>query len=174
MVTPIAIRKLIIDLHIKGVSKSEISRRLEVSRTTVISLIKRFKDLGDAGLLPSYHRSGNRGLRFTSLLVRSYHCLKCWHPAWGYDKISSLIRIKHPDWRLPDRRTVYRWWNRAKLVTPRSKNIPPPRPWASTLHDGWQIDAKEAIKLATGQRCCWLNIIDERSGTVITPRVFSL
>ena len=46
--------------------------------------------------------------------------------------------------------------------------------WAKHLHEGWQIDAKEEILTANGYKNCWLNIVDEHSGTVIDPPVFPL
>jgi hypothetical protein len=43
---------------------------------------------------------------------------------------------------------------------------------AKNLHEGWQIDAKEEMRLADGSKSSWLNITDEYSGMVIDPPVF--
>lgn len=170
--TPLAVRQLVIDLFTAEVSKSEIARRLELSRSTVIAIIRRYEVNGESGLEPTYYNCGPSGPRTDAFLVRAYCCLKRWHSGWGYDRISSLIISKYNSMMLPDRRTVYRWWNTRGLVKSKAKGPPVDHPWAKTLHEGWQVDAKEKMTTADGERCCWFNIVDEASGTVVAPPVF--
>ena len=75
---------------------------------------------------------------------------------------------------LPNVRTFYRWFHWNKQIRSKSKVPKQQAQWARHLHQGWQIDAKEEMQTLDGQKSCWLNIVDEHSGTVIDPPVFSL
>lgn len=172
--TAFPIRELVVTRYREGVAKSHIAKQLGLSRGTVTTLIKRYESGGQEGLVPNYAACGRRVDRSEDFIFRAYQCLKTWHPGYGYDRISSQISTKRPGLKLPDRRTVYRWWNAKGLVIKRLKTRGRSAPWTKELHEGWQVDAKEKMKLADGSRCCWLNIVDEGSGTVVDPPVFPL
>ena len=174
LATPIEIRKLVIRYNKDGVSKSEIARRLALNRQTVRSIISRFAEHGDAGLLPRYDRCGPKEILTSSLIYRSFCALRRWHPKRGYDYIRSEIMAKYPTIKPPDRRTVYRWWHQLGLVEARTTLPRLADRSTNLLHHTWQVDAKEKMKTKNGNRCCWLNIVDEGSGMVICPPVFPL
>jgi hypothetical protein len=98
-------------LRQRGFSQPEIALKTGVSLSTTKSIIKRFNVEGKEGLKPQYDRCGQGGFRTNALLVRQYQAMRKWHPIWGHDKIASLILAKYPGTKLPDRRTVYRWWH---------------------------------------------------------------
>ena len=54
-------------------------------------------------------------------------------------------------------------------------DLPPlgsPR-WAKSVHEVWQIDAKEKVLLANGERVCWLSIGDEKSRAALAFKAFA-
>ena len=172
--TSMAVRQQIVQRFSEGLSISEISRQLKVSRSTIHRLLGQYQTHGSAGLVPQYSHCGKTRPPSDDFIFRAVRCLKAWHPGWGGEKIHAEITQARPDLALPSIRTLYRWfrWNgqtEAKTRFPR-----PDRKWAKALHEGWQIDAKEELTTADQTRQCWLNIIDECSGTVIDPVVFSL
>lgn len=170
---PLAVRHTIITLRESGTSQTSIATQTKVSLSTVKTILRRYRDRGKDGLKCDYNRCGPPEIRFDNLVYRQYVCLRKWHPGWGYDKITSLMIAKYGDRKHPDRRTVYRWWRKAGLVLPKSQ---PPKikgSWAQQLHQTWQIDAKEKMKTQAEGLHCWLNVVDEYSGMVVDPPVFS-
>jgi len=173
--TSTGVRASIIQQHLKGISKSQIAANFKVGRTTVHNLIKRYKASGNDGLRPKYSNCGkNRPSASTDFVYRAVRCFKTWHPTWGSGKIRAEITKLNPSMVLPTVRTLNRWFQWNEQNTPSTKLPKAPRQWASQLHEGWQVDAKEEMKIADGTKQCWLNIVDEKSGTVVDPIVFSL
>lgn len=169
-------RQSIIACHKRGESVSILSRKFEVSRKTIYTLIKREKSEGLAGLRPRYDRCGKARPDPKGYVYRAVRCLRTWHPSWGAQKICAEMHRMRPNLCLPHYRTFYRWfhWNQqieVKIKTQLPKNQPRT---AKALHEGWQLDAKEQMQIADGSYHCWLNITDEYSGAVIDPPVFSL
>lgn len=167
------VRTSIIQQHLKGISNSQIAINFQVGRTSVHKLIKRYKEEGDKGLIPRYSNCGkHRPCASTNLGYRAVRCFKTWHPNWGSGKIRAEILKINPAIVLPTVRTLNRWFRWNQQNTASTKLPKAPRQWASQLHEGWQIDAKEEMKTADGVKQCWLNIVDEKSGTVVDPIVF--
>lgn len=172
--TPMAIRQRLIAQYEQGQSVSWLAEHFQISRGTIYSLIHRYKARGPAGLRPLYSNCGKRRPDAEDFIFRAVRCMRCWHPNWGADKIHAELLRMRPQLKLPSIRTFYRWfrWNEQTQLS--SKVPEAPRQWAKHLHEGWQIDAKEKMRIAGGSKHCWLNIIDEHSGTVIDPPVFPL
>jgi hypothetical protein len=166
------IRQSIIDLHQKGTSISSLARTFEVSRGTVHTLVKRYQSQGQAGLKPRYANCGKSRPTAEDFVYRAVRCFKTWHPSWGGEKIHAELLRLHPDLPLPCPRTFYRWFQWNGQTTPKTRLPNPEGQWAKQVHEGWQIDAKEEIPIADGSRKSWLNITDERSGTIIDPPAF--
>lgn len=173
-ITPMAVRTQIVQKYVEGQSISSISAELKISRKTIHTLIDRYKSHGEPGLKPHYRHCGKKRPSADDFVFRAARCLKTWHPSWGGEKIHAEISRARPTLSLPSVRTLHRWfrWNAQVIAKTKLPKAPPK--WARTLHEGWQIDAKEHMRTADGQWQCWLNIIDECSGTVIDPPVFPL
>lgn len=169
---PLAIRQTIVTLRQRGYSQPKIADQIDVSLSSVKTILRRFRDEGQAGLETRYHRCGQQQINFDQFTYRCYKALRIWHPGWGYDKISSIISNKYGTIQLPDRRTVYRWWKALGLVQSKTKPPRSAKAWAVKAHDIWQIDAKEMMHIDSDQPHCWLNIVDEFTGGVIDPPVF--
>ena len=171
-----ALRQSIIVCYKKGEKVTSLSHRFNVSRKTIYTLIEREQAEGLVGLEPRYQNCGKVRPDVDQFVFRAVRCLRTWHPDWGAEKIHAEMRQMRPELNLPHYRTFNRWfhWNNQMEVSIKSQ-LPgfDPRQ-ARRLHEGWQIDAKEELKIEDGTKHCWLNIVDEHSGTVIAPPVFSL
>jgi len=171
---PMAIRQSIISQHKSGISKSKIACNLQVGRTTVHSLISEYEEKGEQGLHTNYGNCGKPRPDESDFIYRAVKCFRTWHPTWGGEKIHATLSQLRPELKLPKVRTFYKWFHWNKQIIAKSKIPKEGAQWASHLHEGWQIDAKEEMQTKDGQKNCWLNIVDEHSGTVIDPPVFSL
>lgn len=171
-----ALRQSIVACHKKGEKVASLSRRFKVSRKTIYTLIEREKADGIEGLQPHYNNCGKLRPNEGQFIFRAVRCMRTWHPNWGSEKIHAELQSMRPQLELPHYRTFNRWfhWNNQLDLSIKS-NLPKSHPkQAKRLHEGWQIDAKEELTIADDSKNCWLNIIDEYSGTVIDPPVFSL
>ena len=171
-----AIRQQIAAHYEKGLSITALSKQYKVSRQTIYTLLSRFKVEGEEGLKPKYDKCGKSRPNSSEFLYRSVRCLRNWHPTWGAEKIHAYMLILRPNLVLPHYRSFYRWfhWNEQIEIKAKTQLPATPAYRASKLHEVWQIDAKEEMQTLDNQKQCWLNIVDEYSGTVIDPPVFSL
>lgn len=174
LATPMAERQSIIERYEKSDSISKIAQDFKVSRGTVYRLIKRYETDGKKGLKPHYSNCGKARPGASDFIFRAVRCLRAWHSTWGGEKIHAEMLRMRPGLRLPTSRTLYRWFNWNGQIQPSSRPPKEPHQWAEQLHEGWQVDAKEKMKIADGSQNCWLNITDEHSGTAIDPPVFPL
>ena len=167
-------RQAVIDQLVKGVSMTQIASSLGLSYGTVWGLCKRYRESGSDGLKPHYENCGNRQSQYEDLLHRSARCLKTWHRGWGGGRIRGLLKQKYPDKSIPPARTLQRWFKQNGQIKEKTKLPKEDNLWARRVHQVRQVDAKEHLKLANGQKACWLNIEDEYSSGVLDPPVFSL
>ncbi|MEM0995390.1 MAG: hypothetical protein AAGI49_20320 [Bacteroidota bacterium] len=171
---PMAIREQVVLRHRTGSSALELSREYGLSRQTIYNILDKSKS--GASLHPDYEYCGKVRPRAGDFIYRAVRCLRTWHPSWGAEKIRAYMQLLRPELSLPHYRTFTRWFHWNSQITPRLRSTLPPTPhkWAKKLHEIWQIDAKEEMQLLDGKKACWLNVVDEFSGTVISPPVFSL
>jgi len=167
-----AVRASIVSQYQQGVSKTQIAKNFLVSRGTVHNIISLSEREDRNDLKPLYQNCGKPRLDSSDFIFRAVRCLRNWHPCWGSGKIRAEMLLMRPDLKLPSIRTMNRWfvWNDQQKKRSKMPSIPPK--WAKKLHEGWQIDAKEELITADGQKHCWLNMTDEYSGTAIAPIVF--
>jgi len=170
-----ATRLSIIEHHQKGENISSLSRKFKINRGTIRELIKRHKEEGAEGLRPKYEFCGKKRPDEEDFIFRAVRCFRAWHPGWGAEKIRCELRLRDKNIKLPSVRTMNRWfhWNNQISVSLKSTLPISENKKAKALHEVWQIDAKEEMVLIDGSKNCWLNIVDEFSGMVIQPSVFS-
>ena len=108
------------------------------------------------------------------MIYRAARCLKAWHPGWGGGRIRGLLKQKYPGKALPHPRTIQRWFKDNGQIRVKTQLPEEDAHWANRVHEVRQIDAKEHLQLANGQKACWLNIEDEYSSAVLDPPVFPL
>jgi len=170
--TPMAIRLEIIRRYKTGMKISQIAKEIDLSRGTIHSLINRYLIEGEKGLNPRYSNCGKLRPSEKDFIYRAVRCMRKWHPTWGGEKIHAELLLSRPKLKLPEVRTLYRWFNWEDLTPSRTRLPKAVKSWAKELHEGWQVDAKEEMRTVDGEKQCWLNIVDEHSGTVIDPPVF--
>ncbi len=169
-----ATRRSIISCYQKGKGVSALARQFGVSRGSIYSFINSYKEQGEQGLMTSYENCGRPRRCASDFVYRAVRCMRTWHPGWGAEKIRAELLKMRPALNVPHYRTLNRWfhWNNQIDVPIRSKLPGSASSYATYLHEGWQVDAKEGLTTADGKKNCWLNITDEYSGTVIDPVVF--
>jgi len=170
-----AIRLSIIEDYRKGEKISYLSRKFKINRGTIRELIKRHKAEGVEGLRTKYECCGKKRPDEQDFVFRAVRCFRTWHPSWGAEKIRCELRLRDKKIPLPSVRTMNRWfhWNDQIAVSLKSSLPICENKKAKALHEVWQIDAKEEMIIGDGSKNCWLNIVDEYSGMVIQPPIFS-
>jgi hypothetical protein len=170
---PVPVRRAIWQRWQAGQGAPRIAEELDLAPRTVRHLLQRFGERGEAGIEPDYrHPPADTDARREAACPAAL-TLRRQHPRWGAPLIRSLLLRDYPAAAVPSVRTLQRRFRRAGLVRPPRSELPPPcRRRATRPHEVWQMDASEAIALATGAEVCWLRIVDEFTGAVLLTRVF--
>jgi len=169
---PVALRQTIVERHQAGTSLPAIAQECGLSPWTVRTLWRRYRDRGEAGLVPDYAACGRPGPRHLPLLVASALALRRAHPRWGAGLIRTELAQQHPALSLPHEATLRRWFRAAGLAPPRRPPPAPDPPRATEPHARWQLDATEQIALADGSRVSWLAASEEATGAMLGAVVF--
>ena len=140
---------------------------------TARHLIKRFRNRGEAAVPPADRPKGHDAdpggdlARLAALAPRGEH------PPWGAPLIRSLLLCDHPASAVPSPRSLQRLIRRQGLARPpRPERPTPTRRRPERPHEAWQVDASEAIPIATGEQVCWPRVVNEPTGAVLLTRVF--
>lgn len=165
-------RRRIVEEHRAGKTLTEIAHQHQLSYSTVCRCWQRYKRQGLEGLTPDYQNCGRAGPDERELPYRAARYLKRLHPGWGAALIRTKLQLRYPDLALPSVRTLQRWFKRAGLSRLRKELPKQERPWAKTVHEVWQVDAKERLSLEEGERACYLTMVDEHSGALLEAPVF--
>jgi len=156
-----------------GQTVAEIADGLALHPRTVRHLIRRFRT-GQA-YEPAYARCGGRHPWPNQELFEFAVNLRRQHSQWGAGYIRVLLRAAWPRQRLPNTRTLQRWFARAGLgPAPRGVKPATSHARATRPHEVWQIDAVEQLRLADGSLACWLRITDEFTGAILRTKVFPI
>lgn len=169
----ISVRELIIHEKLSGKPLVKISEEQSVPYTTVCRIWRRYKKGGFENIKPRYQNCGLKRPKYYRMYRRSIW-LKRQHPSWGAPYILTLIAQKYPQEACPSTRTVQKWFKSKNLSRPKIQREEQKVEAVKEVHDCWQIDAKENIKLADGTRACYLTTVDVKSGAVLETPVFSL
>jgi transposase len=169
---PVALRQSIVERHLAGASLASVARELALSPWTVRTLWRRYRDRGEAGLVPDYAACGRPGPRLSPEVSAPALALRRAHPGWGAGLIRIELAQQHPELALPHERTLRRWFRDAGLAPPRRPPPAPDPPRARQPHERWQLDATEQIPLADGSRVSWLAASEEATGAMLGAVVF--
>jgi transposase len=153
---PVPVRRTLIRLWEQGQTPGQIAETLALPRATVQRLIRRFQERGAAGIETDYRRVSDTAKPASDLMEAVLQSRRE-HPAWG----AELIRIHLRDgtWNepIPSARTLQRWLLRADLAPAPAGRPPKDNPARATMpHQTWQMDAKELMKIKTGDFVSWL------------------
>ena len=171
-----SIRLRIVQEHSLGKSCKELALAYNIGYKSVLRFCKAYKQGGEDGLNNSYKNCGTDELKFAHLIYRSACWLKYLHPNWGAAYILIQLEKRHGStYELPNERTAQLWFKQKGYNKQRLKNKPSTFSVtkASFIHDIWQIDAKEKVKLGNDSLVCWLTITDEYSCAILEAPVFS-
>jgi len=167
------VREQIISEKLSGKTLLKISEEQSVSYSTVRRIWGRYQKGGFENLKPRYQNCGLKKPKYYRMYRRSIW-LRRHHPTWGAPYILTLIGEKYPKERLPSVRIVQKWFKSKNLSKPKMQRPEQVIPEVKEVHDCWQIDAKENIKLGDDNRACYLTTVDVKSGAVLETPVFPL
>lgn len=162
-----------IRLHQQDISIREISRRLGVSTTTISTWVKLYKTYGEKGLKPNYSSNG-RSPSFPQAIIKKAIEYKSKHPQWGAPFILIKLEDDFPNEKLPSARWLQKIFHKKELQPKRTILPKGNAGWVSTVFARVQVDAKERLKTADGQNCCYLNFTDEYTGSELDAFLFPL
>lgn len=166
----------VIRLRQTGLSLRKISKTLGISYQSVQTLCSRYVLEGEKGLVPRYENCGRRTDKESDLAYRAARWLKYLHPTWGAPFIRAQLALRYPNHPIASVRSLQRWFRQSGMSEPRFPRPPsdarPPK--AKCVHQIWEIDAKERLKLVSGEVGCYLSIVDKYSGSLLNALVFPL
>ena len=170
---PVPIRQEIIHQHHQGASLAQIAAALSLSYWSVRNIVRRYRQQGEAGLVPNYDNCGGQGPRYDRRLYRGARWLKRHHPTWGAGLIAVLLQRRWVLLCLPSVRTIQRWIAPYQQQAP-TKTTPPAshRERASFVHEVWQLDATSHQRLADGSGVSWITVVEEVSGSHLASQCF--
>ena len=156
----------------KGEKIAPLCKEFGVSRTTGHKWIKRFQELGYAGLEEESRRPKSAPLATAEDIVLAVLEARDAHPRWGPQKLQILLRRRFGE-QMPTERTVARILSRANRVRAKRKRRPPnvveraPQERADAPNDVWTADFKGWWRATNGQRCEPLTVRDAFSRYVL-------
>lgn len=169
---PLSVRQMIVREKQKGSSLAAISEKHHLSYTTVRRIYQRYLREGTKGLVPRFSNCGVKKRSARQMLFRRASLwLKRLHPNWGAGFIKVQLERRYHK-RLPCTRTLQRWFKKAGLVAKKSSFAYGQAPLVKRPHDLWQVDAKEKLRLKTGEKLCYLTLVDQNSGSLLKAFVF--
>ena len=158
----------------EGVSKTDISKRMDIPYRSVLKISKRYEEKGQFGLDTLYHQCGRHEAATTYRFKRLSIWLKRLHNEWGAPIIRVVLTKRYPHEVVPCIRQMQKWFIKAHLNKPRQQKSQPFIGHALATHNIWQVDAKERFTLTQGQDANYLNIVDEYSGAWLEAPLFPL
>jgi hypothetical protein len=170
---PVPVRRAIWRRYQDGQDGPTIAQDLGLAPRTVRRLIHRLRQVGTAAVFPDYDHCGTVTPKPPESVVQAALALRREHPLWGAGLIRVILHRQLPQDDPPAERTLQRWFVRAGLnPAPTGRRPATASRRAQRPHQTWQMDAAEKVPLGTGQRVCWLRIVDECSGAVLWTVVF--
>src|SRR5512135_1086939 len=169
---PVPLRQAMFRLWQQGQRTGQIAAALGLPCSTIRRLLGRFRRDGRDGIVPDYHRPSAVAATPPDV-ARAALRVRREHPTWGAGLIRVHLLQGMPGQAVPSVRTLQRWFERADLSpAPAGRRPQVERDRSTRPHETWQMDAKEPIRIRTGDEVSWLRLIDECSGTVLGTAVF--
>lgn len=169
-------RLRLVHLHESGgLSKSELGRRLGISRPTVYRWLERYRAEGEAGLSERSRRPYSSPLATSEELVSEILQVRKTYRDWGPVTIAAYLRREQPDKAWPAPSTMGAILNRHGLVKRRRRRRKvqhPGRPIApmDAANATWAVDFKGEFRTRDGRYCYPLTMEDGFSRFVLSCR----
>lgn len=168
---PVAIRRQIVERREQGERLNRLAEDLSMPYESVRKVWRLYRREGR--IHPNYHACGKRGVKASQRVYRAAIWLKRQHPTWGAPLIRQVIHDKWTDEKVPHERSLQRWFVQAGLVVKKAKVEGQARLGRGKApHNIWEMDSREAIQLANGEKVSWLLVSDEASGAILSGEVF--
>ena len=168
---PVPLREQMVRLHEEGHLLVDIAHQLNVRYSTLCSWWRRYGKEGRAGLKPHYERCGRHGPRDPQVQQAAL-TLKRAHPPWGAGRIRVELLALFPACPLPQVRAMQRWFRAAGLQPVRAQRPAGERQRGKPVHEVWEVDAKEQLRLGDGSPSSVLTGVDEASGALLEATPF--
>ena len=155
-----------------GAKVAPLCREFGISRQTGHKWLKRFKELGYAGLEERTRRPNSSPFAFGEELVAAVLEVRDAHPSWGPKKLHRLLRQRFGE-RTPSMATIARMLNRFGRVRQRRTRRPlsivekAPTVTATGPNEVWTVDFKGWWRSGDGSRCEPLTVRDAFSRFVL-------
>lgn len=167
----VAIRRQIVERREQGERLKTIAKDLSMPYESVRKVWRVYRQEGR--IHPNYHRCGKTGVKASRRVYRAALWLKRFHPTWGAPLIGQVIKDKWETESVPNARSLQRWFIQAGIQSPKPKHKGEARLGrGKAAHNVWEMDSREAIELANGEKVSWLLVSDEASGAVLGGAVF--
>lgn len=173
MYHPISKRRLIISEKNKGKTLTAISRESGIPYSTTKRIWQSYLKYGDKGVELKYKNCGIKRPKYY-LIYRLSTWLKKRHSDWGAPVILTILRDRYPEEKLPTARTLQNWFQEKGINKTHMQREVQKVEKVLHVHDCWQIDAREKIKLGDQTKACYLTTVDVKSGAVLGAPVFPL
>lgn len=153
-------------VRVDGLSISAACRSFNISRPTGYELLKRFDEVGDAGLIERSRVPRTNPRCVSDWVIAQIVQYKGQHPTWGPKKLRVRLQILHPSLDWPAVSTFGRILDSAGLVQKVNRRTPPrlgELTQATGSNDVWCMDFKGQFSLSGGPLCYPLTVTDNDS-----------
>jgi transposase InsO family protein len=147
---------------------SALCRQFGISRTKGYKWVKRYEQMGEAGLADRPRLAQRRPHARQEEVVDAVLQVRKAHPHWGPKKLVGYLEGKRPEVDWPAASTVGDWLNRYGLIRPRRRRIrgpvgPGQVSRGEEPNQVWCVDFKGWWVMGDGHKCYPLTISDESS-----------
>ena len=156
-----------------GIPVTEVATRYRVSRQSVHTWVKRYRDSGLAGLADQSHRPQTCPHQVDGHIVTLICELRRTHPGWGPRRLVHELARREAS-PMPSRSTVYRVLVRAGLLEPilRKRQRADYTRWErSAPMQLWQLDIMGGVFLTDGTEVKVVTGIDDHSRFLVCHQV---
>lgn len=165
-------RRRIVSEKQSGKSLIQISEELQIPYSTVKRVWRVYSEEGEKGLFAKYSNCGPKQPRYYKV-YRFGLMLKRKYPKWGAPYIQAILSRRYPQIPMPSIRAMQLWFRKSHLTKPRiERAVSSETEQVVAVHDCWQIDAKENVRLQDSSGNCYLTTVDVKSGAALEVPVF--
>jgi transposase len=113
---PIPVRQKIWERAAQGESAASLAQFFDLSPRTVRHLLKRAREQGEAGLLPSYRGPSTLDHAYSDEVRQAIFASRRQQRTWGAELIRVMLAEEQPQVAWPSSQTIRRWFRAADLA----------------------------------------------------------
>ncbi|MTB49416.1 helix-turn-helix domain-containing protein [Lewinella sp. W8] len=169
----LATREQMVSFFEKGMNRRAIAAKLGVSYGSVCKLIKAYLAQGRSALSTNYQNCGRKATYDSRIYERAVE-MKGENNLLGAGYILLQLAEEFPGQALPKERQLQYVFKRGGLQPQKTRRPRDESGWARQPLECVQVDAKERLHTADGRPCCYLNYVDEATGSELDAFAFPL